>query len=185
MKRHESWRSLTAELISLAPAPICSSSDPAMFLLQKTALKCFDEWRNFCNPLSLGFFFPLFFFSLWLEIICFYLLLYFNLETRCCTWVPGFFCFLEENEEKQSWNIPVQAPAPALLLWGISTALQKDWLPRAYTMYMFVTPVLLGCLTPSKIQLNLPKKPTAALHWLQLFVGKSFLNSKTTKIILT
>lgn len=52
MKRHESRRSLTVEL---APVPICSSV-PAMFLLKKIEFKCFDEWRNFCNSLGLGFF---------------------------------------------------------------------------------------------------------------------------------
>lgn len=97
---HETQRSLTVELISLAPVPIFSSV-PAMFLLQKIALKCFDEWRNFCNPLGLGFF-SIFFFPLWLKIISCYLLLYHNLETRCCTWIPGFFCFLKENEGKQN-----------------------------------------------------------------------------------
>lgn len=58
MKKHESQRGLTVDLISLAPVPICSSV-PAMFLLQKVALKYFDERRNFCHPFGLfGVFFP-------------------------------------------------------------------------------------------------------------------------------
>lgn len=36
-------------------------------------------------------------------------------------------------------------------------------LPGAYTVYTLITQTVLGCLPPSKIQLHLPRKPTA-LH---------------------
>lgn len=123
--KQNAWRDMKAgEVISLAPVPICSSV-PAMFLLQKIALKCFDEWRNFLSSISFGVFFLLFFSSTLTRNKSAFTFNYITIWKLAAIHKSLAFFFLEENK---AGYIPVQAPALTSLLWNISAVLQEDWL---------------------------------------------------------
>lgn len=92
-----------------------------------------------------------------------------------------FFVSWKKTKGNRAGNIPVQAPAPASLLWGISAVLQEDW-PCSSAKHRHHDCVCYSSAArmPYTFQNTfLGTCPRNTLPWLQLFVGRSFLNSKT------